>query len=98
LFTLALGLSALKLSSEEIDALVVTVAKEKIGHNIFRRRRLMVAAEEKARQLGVWSPEDDALSRSVGAKSVGLANIDWAITRQEGKGLRKAGRDQWQAA
>jgi len=59
---------------------MVQVANERFGSEIFKRRQLMDATEQVVRQRGLWTPEDDELSGSVGTKSRGLADIDYRFS------------------
>ena len=83
--------------SKELKKIVVAVAREHFGTNIFSRRELMNAVERKVKNRGLWTNEDDAISRSAGFKSKGLAKIDWCISSLKKDGnLLNVGRDQWQ--
>jgi hypothetical protein len=86
------------LSSGELDTLRLRVAKELFGTNVFRGRRLMLVVEARVKEMNAWTEEDDVLSASAGTKSKGLANIDWSITRLEGRGLKKLWWDQWEVS
>lgn len=57
----------------------------------------MNAVEKCVKELGYWTHEDDEDSGSVGRKSKGLANIDWAVSalKREGR-LLNPYYDQWQ--
>jgi hypothetical protein len=86
----------MRLTSQELNDLVVELAKEQFGDKIFKRRQLMLAAEKRVREVGAWTSADDLASSSVGIKSEGLAKIDWAITHLHEQGrLTKDGRDRW---
>ena len=88
----------MNISTKELDDLVLDVAKTQFEKTIFRRRRLMIAAEKRVKEIGAWMITDDILSGSAGRKSAGLANIDWAITRLEGNGLTKDRQDRWRVS
>jgi hypothetical protein len=86
----------MKISRDELKELTVKVAKQKFGTNIFKRRPLMHAVEKHVKELGRWTPEDDDESGSVGRKSKGLANIDWAMsTLKQERRLLNPYHDQW---
>ena len=85
------------ITSNELKSIVVAVAMEHFGINIFSRRELMNAVERKVRKRGLWTNEDDFISESAGIKSKGLAKIDWCISALKKDGyLLNVGRDQWQ--
>ncbi|MBT3257450.1 MAG: hypothetical protein HN366_13485 [Deltaproteobacteria bacterium] len=86
----------MNISRDTLKDLSVQVAKQKFGSNNFERRPLMLAVEKRVKELGHWTPEDDGDSGSVGLKSKGLANIDWAMSalRKDG-GLLNPKRNQW---
>ena len=69
------------LTSPSLDALVYELALDMYGDGTFARRALMDAAKQRVTELGEWKPDDDEPSQSPDRKSVGLANIDWSITR-----------------
>jgi hypothetical protein len=84
------------ISNERLLDIVVQVAREEFGDRVFGRRPLMTAVETRVRELGAWTAEDDVLSSSVGMKSQGLANIDWAISHlKERQRLLNLQRDKW---
>ena len=86
----------MNLSNPELKNLVIEVATEKYGTTEFRRHPLMLAVESRVRELGAWTPADDALSSSRGEKSEGLAKIDWAISHlSEDRRLVSIARDRW---
>jgi hypothetical protein len=86
----------MNISRDELKELTMQVAEQKFGTNIFKRRPLMQGVEKCVKDLGHWAPEDDEESGSVGRKSKGLANIDWAVStlKQEGR-LFNPYHDQW---
>jgi hypothetical protein len=84
------------LTNQQLQDTVRKVAEQRFGHNLFRRRELMDAVEEHIRDIGAWEPEDDVDSQSKGAKSRGLARIDWAISNLKDRGLCNPAHDQWQ--
>jgi hypothetical protein len=57
----------------------------------------MRAVEKRCKELGYREPEDGQDSGSVGLKSKGLANMDWAVStlKQEGR-LLNPGCDLWE--
>jgi hypothetical protein len=84
------------ISNDRLLDIVVEVARQKFGNSVFRRRPLMTAVETRVRELGVWTPDDDVLSSSVGMKSQGLARIDWAVSHlKEKQRLLNLQRDKW---
>ena len=86
----------MNISNDQLNEIVLSVATARFGSTVFRRRPLMRAVEAHVRQLGAWTPADDVLSSSAGAKSEGLAKIDWSITHlKERRRLLNIGRDQW---
>ena len=86
----------MNINRNELKDLIIQVAKQSFGTNIFKRRELMDSVEKHVKELGYWNPEDDEESSSAGLKSKGLANIDWAISdlKKEGR-LLHISRDQW---
>jgi len=66
----------MNINNDQLGDIVVEIARQRFGSGIFRRRPLMTAVETHLLQIGAWTPEDDALSSSVGIKSEGLAKID----------------------
>jgi hypothetical protein len=87
----------MNINNDQLGDIVVEIARQRFGSGIFRRRPLMTAVETHLLQIGAWTPEDDALSSSVGIKSEGLAKIDWAISHLKQKHrLLHLGRDRWQ--
>ena len=86
----------MKLTGSQLSELVIVVASQEYGREAFRRRPLMLAVERRIKEIGKWSVRDDSLSQSRGAKSIGLANIDWAISRlgKDGR-LSRLGHDRW---
>lgn len=76
----------MKISNDQLCDLVVGVAKEAYGNSVFRRRPLMLAVQARVKEEGWWTSSDDVLSTSVGAKSEGLAKIDWAISHLKERG------------
>jgi hypothetical protein len=86
----------MKISSQQIEDIVIDVAHKVYGTEIFQRRPLMLAVEKEIRRIGGWTAEDEKSSTSVGEKSDGLAKIDGAISHlyQEGK-LDRTGRNRW---
>ena len=86
----------MKLTGSQLSELVIVVASQDYGREVFRRRPLMLAVERRIKEIGKWSVRDDSLSQSRGAKSFGLANIDWAISRLRKDGrLIRLGHDRW---
>jgi hypothetical protein len=84
------------ISNDRLMDIVVEVAEQDFGTGPFRRRPLMTAVEQRLRQLGVWTPEDEAPSSSAGTKSEGLAKIDWAISHlKDGRRLLNDQYDTW---
>lgn len=86
----------MKLTGSQLSELVIVVASQEYGREVFRRRPLMLAVERRIKGIGKWSDEDDRISKSTGIKSAGLAKIDWAITHlREAERLHNIGRDRW---
>lgn len=86
----------MKLTGSQLSEVVIVVASQDYGREVFRRRPLMLAVERRIKEIGKWSVRDDPLSQSRGAKSIGLANIDWAISRLKKDGrLTRLGHDRW---
>ena len=86
----------MNITNDQLNEIVLAVAATRFGVTVFRRRPLMRAVEAHVRQLGRWTPDDDVLSTSAGAKSEGLAKIDWSITHLKERGrLLNIARDQW---
>lgn len=83
------------INQNDLMSLTYVAAQCKFNDGVFRRRALMVATAEAAKALGVWTEEDNEPSKSAGAKSLGLARIDWVLSKLNGKGLTKIGRNQW---
>jgi hypothetical protein len=89
----------MKIDSSQLADLMVEVANEQFGSSIFKRRKLMNATEQVVRQRGLWTPEDDELSGSVGTKSCGLADIDYRFSDLSAGGtLVSDQRNHWRLA
>lgn len=71
----------MKIANPELDELVYQTARERFGFGSFQRRELMNYVEERLRKDGLWTSEDEPMSKSVSPKSRGAAAIDWAISR-----------------
>jgi predicted restriction endonuclease len=88
-----------KIEPRELADLMIEIANERFGSQSFRRRQLMNATEQELRLRGLWTPEDDPLSSSVGTKSHGLANIDFRFFDLARKGaIVSDRRDVWRLA
>jgi hypothetical protein len=86
----------MKISNDQLNDLVVEVARDSFGSSTFQRRRLMLAVEARVKAEGWWSVDDDAISTSVGTKTEGLAKIDWSISHLKERGrLLNVDRDRW---
>ncbi|HEY1717965.1 MAG TPA: HNH endonuclease [Verrucomicrobiae bacterium] len=72
----------MKLTNEQLAALMVQIANEKFGSEVFHRRHLLTATEQVVKDRGLWEADDDGWSSSVDAKSNGLANIDYRFSHQ----------------
>lgn len=78
---------------------MIEITYERFGSETFERRQLMNATEKVVRQRGLWTPEDDELSASVGTKSRGLADIDYRFSDLASGGtLVKDRRNHWKLA
>lgn len=89
----------MKIDSSKLADLMVEVANQQFGPETFKRRQLMDATEQAARQRGFWTPEDDELSGSVGTKSCGLADIDYRFSDLARWGtIVSSRRNYWQLA
>jgi len=87
------------IDTEQLRDVTVQVAREQFGEQIFARRVFMEAVERRLREMGVWEPEDDEDSGSVGIKSKGLARIDWSMSRLKMDGrLLNVDRDRWKVS
>jgi len=87
------------IETEQLKDITVQVAREQFGEQTFARRVLMEAVERRLRETGVWEPEDDEDSGSVGIKSKGLARIDWSVSRLKMEGrLLNVDRDRWKVS
>lgn len=69
----------MNLAPQDLRDLMVEIAARQYDGRFFRRE-LMEATECEVRQRGQWTSEDDLDSRSAGAKSRGLATIDWTFS------------------
>jgi len=86
----------MKLTGHQLSELVIVVASQDYGREVFRRRPLMLAVERRIKEIGKWSDEDDRLSKSTGIKSAGLARIDWAFWHlKKGRRLHNLSRNRW---
>jgi hypothetical protein len=86
----------MKINNDQLCDLVVEVARDVYGSSVFRRRPLMLAVEARVKEEGWWTSSDAVLSTSVGAKSEGLAKIDWAVSHLKERGrLLNPSRDRW---
>lgn len=86
----------MKISNDRLCDLVVEVARDEFGEAVFPRRPLMEAVEARVKAESWWDASDNVLSTSVGAKSQGLAKIDWAISHLKERGrLHNVARNRW---
>ena len=76
----------MKIESTALAGLMVELAADLYADRPFKRRQLMDAAEQEVRRRQLWTPDDDILSSSVGAKSRGLATIDYRFSDLAARG------------
>ena len=81
---------------DQLKQIVLETACRDFGTRTFARRQLMDAVERRLRAEAVWAEEDNGPSASAGAKSRGLATIDYAISElKREQRLANPERDRW---
>ena len=67
----------MKIASEELDELMVTIAKRDFGDKPFARQDLMDRTEEVLKSRKLWEKDDSKISNGARGASKGYARIDY---------------------
>lgn len=89
----------MKIKGKLLDEFIYEVACECFGTSVFGRKLLIESVVAKAKQLGLWTIDDERPSKGARNCNTGFAAIDNAISYPKKPGLIvNVGRNQWKVS